>query len=123
MHTGPKVFDLDSQPLHSAVDALNAARGAMLIAPPMYLRIVEAFLNVLIRVTYERYVLGIGEVINRDIVRRDMMHQLAVEPKTHSSLKKRIPSNPETDEHFDGILKEIADFSGTGAGVATTGDC
>ena len=110
MHTGPKVFDLDSQPLHSAVDALNAARGAMLIAPPMYLRIVEAFLNVLIRVTYERYVLGIGEVINRDIVRRDMMHQLAVEPKTHSSLKKRIPSNPETDEHFDGILKEIADF-------------
>lgn len=77
------------------------------------LQVVEAFLDALIHISYERYVLGIGNVTNRDIIRRDIIHQLAVEPKPHSNLKKKVTSNPEMEEHFDGILEEVADFRKT----------
>lgn len=41
----------------------------------------------------ERYALGIGKIKEREITKREIIHQLCIAPMSHSELAKGLPEN------------------------------
>jgi len=65
----------------------------------------------------ERHVLGIGEVSGREILRKEVLHRLALGPASRSEIVKNLPSkDPDNDEDctfesiLDDVLKTVADY-------------
>ncbi|XP_065059520.1 E3 ubiquitin-protein ligase UBR2-like [Rhopilema esculentum] len=77
----------------------------------------EEFLFTVMAVLGERHVLGIGEVNAKDILRKEVVHRLALGPASRSEIVKNLPSkDPGDDEDctfeslLDDVLKSVADF-------------
>ena len=47
----------------------------------------------LLAITGERYVPGVGEVTHKDTVKREIIHQLCINPMAHSELAKALPED------------------------------
>ncbi len=45
----------------------------------------------------ERHVLGIGEVTSKDILRKEVVHRLALGPSSRSEIVKNLPSKDPDD--------------------------
>lgn len=58
----------------------------------------------------ERYHEGVGEVTARDIVRREIIHALLVEPLPFSEFEKRLGRQMVRATDFEDILREVAEF-------------
>lgn len=63
--------------------------------------LVEEFLHLLILVTGERYMPGIGRVTSDDCIKKEIIQQLCIKPLPHSELNKALPddSNHETGNY------------------------
>ncbi|XP_050407008.2 E3 ubiquitin-protein ligase UBR2 isoform X1 [Patella vulgata] len=79
----------------------------------------EEFLNLLIILLEERFVPGVGQVTEQDVVKREIIHQLCIAPMAHSELGKALPENPNHETGMEDVVKDVAKFnkpSGTGKG-------
>ncbi|XP_076464873.1 E3 ubiquitin-protein ligase UBR2-like isoform X2 [Babylonia areolata] len=74
----------------------------------------EEFLTLLIVLLEERYVPGIGEVTQKDAVKREIIHQLCISPMPHSKLAKALPEDPNHETGLEGVVEEVAVFKKTG---------
>lgn len=55
--------------------------------------IAEEFLLLLIHVVSERYLEGVGEVDRKAGIKREIIHQLCIQPMAHSELTKALPED------------------------------
>ncbi|CAH1791627.1 unnamed protein product [Owenia fusiformis] len=83
--------------------------------------LVEEFLHLLIIILCERYTPGIGEVGERDSVKREIIHQLCIESMAHSELEKSLPDDTNHETGIEEAVHDVANFnkptSSAGKGV------
>ncbi|KAG7277883.1 hypothetical protein CRUP_036283 [Coryphaenoides rupestris] len=65
-------------------------------------RLTEEMLFLLIVIVGERYVPGVSKVTKEDVIMREVIHLLCIEPMAHSSLVKGLPEN---ESHETGLEK------------------
>ena len=52
----------------------------------------------------ERYVPGVGQVTNTDRVRREVLHQLYINPLSHSEIVKALPKDVSCGFFSSGVF-------------------
>jgi hypothetical protein len=70
--------------------------------------ILEEFMAVLVGTAFERHVLGVGEVDAVAIVRREVVHQLVLQPAPFSAIAKSLSLSVTEHPAFDDILHAVA---------------
>ncbi|XP_070180013.1 E3 ubiquitin-protein ligase UBR2-like isoform X1 [Littorina saxatilis] len=76
----------------------------------------EEFLTLLIIILEERYVPGVGEVTQKDAVKREIIHQLCISAMPHSKLAKALPEDPNHETGLEEVVEEVATFKKPTAG-------
>ncbi|XP_071476314.1 E3 ubiquitin-protein ligase UBR2-like, partial [Diadema antillarum] len=79
--------------------------------------ITEEFLGLLITILCERYVRGVGEVSDEARVRREVLHQLCINPMAHSELTKALPEDHCHETGMEAVINHVADFKKPTGGV------
>ncbi|XP_008481541.1 LOW QUALITY PROTEIN: E3 ubiquitin-protein ligase UBR1-like [Diaphorina citri] len=72
--------------------------------------LVEEFLHLLILITGERYMPGIGRVASDDCIKKEIIQQLCIKPLPHSELNKALPDDSNHETGLERVINEIADF-------------
>ena len=75
---------------------------------PAALVLLEDMFSVLIYTVAERYEEGVGDVALSAIVRREIIHQLLLEPLPYSNLQQRLSHRIVHHPNFDEILTSVA---------------
>ncbi|XP_036362992.1 E3 ubiquitin-protein ligase UBR2 isoform X2 [Octopus sinensis] len=70
----------------------------------------EEFLNLLIIILGERYTVGVGQVTHKDVVKREIIHQLCITPMAHSELVKALPEDWNHETGIELVVNEVANF-------------
>ena len=55
--------------------------------------VAEEFLTLLIYILSERFTPGVGQVSEDEAVKREIIHQLCIQPMAHSELTKALPED------------------------------
>nr|XP_020477956.1 E3 ubiquitin-protein ligase UBR2 isoform X1 [Monopterus albus] len=76
--------------------------------------LIEEMLHLIIMVTGERYVAGVGQVEPFDEVRREIIHQLSIRPMAHSELVKALPENGNKETGLERVIDSVASFKKPG---------
>lgn len=82
--------------------------------------LVEEFLGLLITLVAERYTLGVGRVSKEEIIRKEVIQLLCIEPMAHSQLSKMLPEDPNYETGLEAVIHQVATFRkphGTGKGI------
>ncbi|XP_071789755.1 E3 ubiquitin-protein ligase UBR2-like isoform X2 [Asterias amurensis] len=74
------------------------------------LTIMEEFLHLMIVLVSERYVPGVGQVTNTDRVRREVLHQLYINPLSHSEIVKALPKDHCHETGVEEVINSVANF-------------
>lgn len=74
----------------------------------------EEFLSLLIVIIGERYVEGIGRVTKDDIVKYEIVHQLALGQLTRSDLEQNLPDHLSTEVGIEENIRQVAIFQKKG---------
>ncbi|KAF3701229.1 E3 ubiquitin-protein ligase UBR1 [Channa argus] len=77
-------------------------------------RLTEEMLYLLIVIIGERYVPGISHVTEEDVIMREVIHLLCIEPMAHSSLVKGLPENESRETCLESVLAKVATFKKPG---------
>ncbi|KAF2361677.1 Zinc finger UBR-type [Trinorchestia longiramus] len=72
--------------------------------------ILEEFLQLLLYILAERYVVGVAEVTAGDVTKHEVIHLLCVQNMTHSSINKQLPEGTNHETGMEQIIDEIAEF-------------
>ncbi|XP_022244280.1 E3 ubiquitin-protein ligase UBR2-like isoform X1 [Limulus polyphemus] len=75
--------------------------------------IAEEFLGLLIIIISERYYPGVGNVTERDRVKKEIIQLLCIEPMTNSQLCKMLPKDPNHETGMENVVNEVADLKKT----------
>ncbi|GAB1601270.1 E3 ubiquitin-protein ligase UBR2-like isoform X2 [Argonauta hians] len=70
----------------------------------------EEFLNLLIIISGERYSVGVGQVSPKDVVKREIIHQLCITPMAHSELVKALAEDWNHETGIETAVNEVANF-------------
>ncbi|XP_053394416.1 E3 ubiquitin-protein ligase UBR2-like isoform X2 [Mercenaria mercenaria] len=81
----------------------------------------EEFLNLVVIVLSERYMIGVGDVTRADIVRREVIHQLCISPLAHSELAKALPEDTNHETGLEDVVKDVANFKKVTVGKGSQG--
>ncbi|XP_076803033.1 E3 ubiquitin-protein ligase UBR2-like [Clavelina lepadiformis] len=73
---------------------------------PLY----EELVLLLIHIYAERFTDGIGQISQKDIIKREIIHILASGPKPHSKIQKYLSHELSENPDWEKILHEVADF-------------
>uniref|UniRef100_A0A6I8NA37 E3 ubiquitin-protein ligase n=2 Tax=Ornithorhynchus anatinus TaxID=9258 RepID=A0A6I8NA37_ORNAN len=79
-----------------------------------YKTLIEEMLQVLIYVVGERYVPGVGNVTEEEVVMREIIHLLCIEPMAHSAIAKSLPENENNETGLDRVIDRVAVFKRPG---------
>uniref|UniRef100_A0A6Q2YIS5 E3 ubiquitin-protein ligase n=1 Tax=Esox lucius TaxID=8010 RepID=A0A6Q2YIS5_ESOLU len=77
-------------------------------------RLTEEMLYLIIIVVGERYVPGISQVTKEDVMMREVIHLLCIEPMAHSSLVKGLPENESHETGLETVIPKVATFKKPG---------
>uniref|UniRef100_A0A8C4XDW1 E3 ubiquitin-protein ligase n=1 Tax=Erpetoichthys calabaricus TaxID=27687 RepID=A0A8C4XDW1_ERPCA len=77
-------------------------------------RLTEEMLNLLIILIGERFVPGISNVTKEDVITREVLHLLCIEPMAHSSLVKALPENENNETGLENVITRVATFKKPG---------
>ncbi|XP_060594831.1 E3 ubiquitin-protein ligase UBR2-like isoform X1 [Ruditapes philippinarum] len=91
----------------------NSLRQTVLLA--------EEFLNLVVIILSERYMMGVGEVTRADIVKREVIHQLCISPLAHSELAKALPEDTNHETGLEDVVKDVANFKKATVGKGAQG--
>ncbi|KYO28439.1 hypothetical protein Y1Q_0016017 [Alligator mississippiensis] len=76
--------------------------------------LIEEMLQVLIYVVGERYVPGVSDVSKEDVVMREIIHLLCIEPMAHSAIAKSLPENENNETGLENVIDKVAVFKKPG---------
>ena len=71
--------------------------------------LVEEFFGFLVTVIGERFTPGVGDITNEDMVRKEIIQLLCVEPMSHSALRNALPEDVN-HESLKKIIDQVATF-------------
>uniref|UniRef100_A0A4W5RUJ6 E3 ubiquitin-protein ligase n=1 Tax=Hucho hucho TaxID=62062 RepID=A0A4W5RUJ6_9TELE len=77
-------------------------------------RLTEEMLYLLIIIVGERYVPGISHVTKEDVMMREVIHLLCIQPMAHSSLVKGLPENESHETGLETVIPKVATFKKPG---------
>ena len=72
--------------------------------------LVEEFFALLITVLGERFIPGVGDVSMEDMVRKEIIQLLCVEPMSHSILNKALPEDVNHETGLEKVIDQVATF-------------
>ena len=72
--------------------------------------LVEEFFGLLITILGERYTPGVGDVGMEDMVRKEIIQLLCVEPMSHSILNKSLPEDVNHETGLEKVIDQVATF-------------
>uniref|UniRef100_A0A8D2MLS7 E3 ubiquitin-protein ligase n=1 Tax=Zonotrichia albicollis TaxID=44394 RepID=A0A8D2MLS7_ZONAL len=76
--------------------------------------LIEEMLQILIYVVGERYVPGISNVTKEDVIMREIIHLLCIEPMAHSAITKSLPENESNETGLENVIDKVATFKKPG---------
>ncbi|EHB10353.1 E3 ubiquitin-protein ligase UBR1 [Heterocephalus glaber] len=79
-----------------------------------YNTLIEEMLQVLIYVVGERYVPGVGSVTKEEVIMREIVHLLCIEPMPHSAIAKNLPENENNETGLENVINKVATFKKPG---------
>ena len=71
---------------------------------------VEEFFGFLVTVIGERFTPGVGDITKEDMVRKEIIQLLCVEPMSHSALRKALPEDVNHEIGLEKIIDQVATF-------------
>nr|XP_004660942.1 E3 ubiquitin-protein ligase UBR1 isoform X1 [Jaculus jaculus] len=100
---------------YELVDAFNntvATKDQDMIK--QYNTLIEEMLQVLIYIVGERYVPGVGNVSKEEVIMREIIHLLCIEPMPHSAIAKNLPENENNETGLENVISKVAIFKKPG---------
>nr|XP_042132993.1 E3 ubiquitin-protein ligase UBR1 [Peromyscus maniculatus bairdii] len=79
-----------------------------------YNTLIEEMLQVLIYIVGERYVPGVGNVTKEEVVMREIIHLLCIEPMPHSAIARNLPENENNETGLENVINKVATFKKPG---------
>ncbi|NWW52120.1 UBR1 ligase, partial [Pedionomus torquatus] len=76
--------------------------------------LIEEMLQILIYVVGERYVPGVSDVTKEDIIMREIIHLLCIEPMAHSAITESLPENENNETGLENVIGKVATFKKPG---------
>ncbi|XP_036239822.1 E3 ubiquitin-protein ligase UBR1 isoform X2 [Molothrus ater] len=76
--------------------------------------LIEEMLQILIYIVGERYVPGISNVTKEDVIMREIIHLLCIEPMAHSAITKSLPENENNETGLENVINKVATFKKPG---------
>uniref|UniRef100_A0A8B9FJ00 E3 ubiquitin-protein ligase n=1 Tax=Amazona collaria TaxID=241587 RepID=A0A8B9FJ00_9PSIT len=76
--------------------------------------LIEEMLQILIYVVGERYVPGVSNVTKEDLIMREIIHLLCIEPMAHSAITKSLPENENNETGLESVIDKVATFKKPG---------
>ncbi|KAM7109239.1 LOW QUALITY PROTEIN: E3 ubiquitin-protein ligase UBR1 [Ciconia maguari] len=76
--------------------------------------LIEEMLQILIYVVGERYVPGVSNVTKEDVIMREIIHLLCIEPMAHSAITKSLPENENNETGLENVIDKVATFKKPG---------
>ncbi|XP_043930148.1 E3 ubiquitin-protein ligase UBR1 [Protopterus annectens] len=73
-------------------------------------RMAEEMLHLLIIIVGERYNIGVSHVTKDDIIMREIIHLLCIEPMSHSELTKALPEDENHETGLEKVIQKVATF-------------
>ena len=72
--------------------------------------LVEEFFGFLVTVIGERFTPGVGDITNEDMVRKEIIQLLCVEPMSRSALKEALPEDVSHETGLEKVIDQVATF-------------
>jgi len=72
--------------------------------------LVEEFFGFLVTIIGERFTPGVGDITNEDMVRKEIIQLLCVEPMSHSALNKALPEDVNHETGLEKVIDQVATF-------------
>jgi len=72
--------------------------------------LVEEFFGLLITLIGERFTPGVGDISVEDMVRKEIIQLLCVEPMSHSALNKALPEDVNHETGLEKVIDQVATF-------------
>ncbi|XP_071961938.1 E3 ubiquitin-protein ligase UBR2-like isoform X2 [Antedon mediterranea] len=79
-----------------------------------YVTLLKEFLELLIIIVCERYVVGVGEISDTDRVKREVIHQLCMSPMAHSEINKSLPEDAQEETGAEDVVNLVGVFKKSG---------
>ncbi|XP_043836500.1 E3 ubiquitin-protein ligase UBR1 [Dromiciops gliroides] len=79
-----------------------------------YNALMEEMLQLIIYIVGERYVPGVGKVNKEDVIMREIIHLLCIEPMPHSIIAKSLPENENNETGLEKVINKVAVFKKPG---------
>ncbi|KAM6335570.1 E3 ubiquitin-protein ligase UBR1 isoform 2-T2 [Podargus strigoides] len=76
--------------------------------------LIEEMLQIIIYVVGERYVPGVSNVTKEDVIMREIIHLLCIEPMAHSAITKSLPENENNETGLESVIDKVATFKKPG---------
>ncbi|NXN30723.1 UBR1 ligase, partial [Nycticryphes semicollaris] len=76
--------------------------------------LIEEMLQILIYVVGERYVPGVSNVTKEDVIMREIIHLLCIEPMAHSAITESLPENENNETGLENVIDKVATFKKPG---------
>ncbi|XP_033110450.1 E3 ubiquitin-protein ligase UBR2-like [Anneissia japonica] len=76
--------------------------------------LLKEFLELLIIILCERYVVGVGEISDTDRIKREVIHQLCISPMTHSEINKSLPEDAQEETGAEDVVNLVGVFKKSG---------
>lgn len=73
--------------------------------------LVDEMLSLLIIIISERHVIGVGQVTESDVVKKEIIQQLCVEPMAHSDLSRELPQDNNNETGLEDVVLEVFNFN------------
>jgi len=72
--------------------------------------LVEEFFGFLVTLIRERFIPGVGDISMEDMVRKEIIQLLCVEPMSHSALNKALPEDVNHETGLEKVIDQVATF-------------
>ncbi|XP_078462123.1 E3 ubiquitin-protein ligase UBR2 isoform X2 [Lampetra planeri] len=72
--------------------------------------LLEEMLHLVIMITGERFVPGLGRVSPLEVTRREVVHQLCIKPMAHSELVRSLTEDENHETGMEAVIEEVATF-------------
>ncbi|KAK4308495.1 hypothetical protein Pmani_019811 [Petrolisthes manimaculis] len=72
--------------------------------------LVEEYLQLVMTLVSERYTPGIGQALEEDRIKKEIIQLLCIEPMPHSILNKALPEGTNHETGMEKVIDEVANF-------------
>uniref|UniRef100_H2ZUK3 E3 ubiquitin-protein ligase n=1 Tax=Latimeria chalumnae TaxID=7897 RepID=H2ZUK3_LATCH len=106
-----ELFDILNKPMLTKDKVSDRKKNDLI---KQFNRLTEEMLLLIITIVGERYVPGISHVSKEDVIMREVIHLLCIQPMAHSGLTKSLPENESNETGLEKVIHQVATFKKPG---------